>query len=199
MRLAVSLSILLFALGCSENSWAQNQNHEDGFFLRLSAGGGFANTKLESGNANVKMSGGAGDLNFAIGAIVSPNLALHGTLFGWLVDDPDIKVSGTGGQANADLDLTAFGGGVTYYFMPSNIYVSGSVGIGKLSIKGGGTYGETDPGPVFDLTVGKEWWVSSSWALGVAGALGYHTVPEKDINGNWNGASFAVRFTATMN
>jgi hypothetical protein len=41
----------------------------------------------------MKLSGEAGDLNFAIGGIVSPNLALHAMLYGWLVQDLDVEDS----------------------------------------------------------------------------------------------------------
>ena len=57
----------------------------------------------------MKLSGEAGDLNFAIRGIVSPNLALHAILYGWLVQDPDVEVSGFSNQAQGDLDLSAFG------------------------------------------------------------------------------------------
>jgi len=40
----------------------------------------------------MKLSGEAGDSNFAIGGIVSPNLALHAILYGWLVQDPDSRI-----------------------------------------------------------------------------------------------------------
>ena len=177
----------------------EGRDHDDGFFLRLSAGAGFATTKLSAGSPSIKLSGETGDLNFAIGGIVSPNLALHATLYGWLVQDPDVEVSGVSSKVSEDLDLSAFGLGLTYYFMPVNIYVSGSAGLGKLSVKGQGNVGETKQGPVFDLTAGKEWWVGSNWGLGVAATTMWFSVPENGVDGNWNGVSFAIRFTATLN
>lgn len=160
---------------------------------------GFSNTKLSSNGSPSKMSGETADVNFAIGGIVSPNLALHATLYGWLIQDPDVEVAGVNEKANGDLDLSAFGVGLTYYFMPSNIYISGSLGLGKLSSEELAAVGETKEYPVFDLTVGKEWWVGSSWGLGMAGAIIYHSLPEKNSDGSWSGLSLAVRFTATLN
>jgi hypothetical protein len=193
---------VLFAvlLILSQTVLAGPRSHDEGFFLRLSAGGGPASTKLESGGEKVELSGSAADVNFAIGAIVSPNLAVHGTLFGWLISDPDVEITGLGSeQANADVDLSGFGAGLTYYFMPANVYVSGTIGAGTLSIDGvGGNY-ESDTGILFDLTVGKEWWVGNRWGLGVAGGFGYHSIPETDIEDNWSGTSFAIRFSATYN
>ena len=157
-----NLFFLLLTLSSVEILRGQERDHEDGFFLRLSTGPGFAKTRLNSNNAAMKLSGETADLNFAIGGIISPNLALHATLYGWLVQDPDVEVSGISGKGSGDLDLNAFGVGLTYYFMPVNIYISGSGGLGKLSADGEENVGETKEGPVFDMTVGKEWWVGSS-------------------------------------
>jgi hypothetical protein len=175
------------------------RDHEDGFLLRLSAGGGSASTSLDMMGASIEMSGFATDVNFAIGAVVSPNFAVHATLFGWLVSDPDVELGGLTAEITGDLSLSAFGGGVTYYIMPANVYLSGSLGVGSLTLETSFGEGETDMGPVIDLTVGKEWWVSDGWGIGAAASLGYHSVPEKGINENWSGTCFAVRFSATMN
>lgn len=200
--LALPVLLLLFSPTVSLGEDGP-EDHLGGFFLRLSTGGGYANTSLESGGTKLTMSGAAGDVNFAIGGIVSPNLALHGTLFGWSVIDPKVKLesgsSSASGTANGDLTLSGIGAGLTYYFMPVNIYVSGTIGFGRMSVEGAGTKGESDIGPMFDATLGKEWWVGQSWALGVALGLGFHSVPEKGISDRWTGPSVAVRFTATMN
>jgi hypothetical protein len=192
----LTLALLVVAAGAS---WAGDRDHEDGFFLRLSGGGGTGNSELSSGGETLKLSGTTADLNFAIGAIVTPNLALHGTIFGWLISDPTVEMNGDSGTATGtDLDLSAYGAGVTYYLMPANVYFSGSLGFGSLSTSGV-VSGNTDAGPVLDLTIGKEWWVSNGWALGIAGGFSYHSLPEPGVDDNWSGTSFALRFTATMN
>ncbi len=178
---------------------SQVQDHEEGFFLRLSAGGGAASTEVTDGANTVGFSGSAGDINFAIGGIVASNLALHGTLFGWTITEPDIEVNGQTLSTDGDLTLGALGAGVTYYFMPVNIYLSGSVGFGRLEYKQGSVEGGSLRGLVFDATVGKEWWVGDSWGLGVALGLGLHSIPEEGVDDNWSGGSVTLRFTATMN
>ncbi|MFC1573396.1 hypothetical protein ACFL6M_07340 [Candidatus Eisenbacteria bacterium] len=176
------------------------RQHDGGFFLRLSAGGGSATTSNDILGETLELSGGAVDLNFAIGAIVSPNLAIHGTLFGWMVEDPDVKLgSETATMPNANLDLSAIGAGLTYYLMPSNFYLSGSLGIGTLTIDTALGESSTDPGLAVDLTVGKEWWVSDRWGLGAAAALSFHSIGEEGIAENWTGTGFALRFSATLN
>jgi hypothetical protein len=195
---AALLSMLLLFLAGSD-LWAGERDHEDGFFLRLSGGGGGAGTSVDVLGSNFEMSGASGDINLAIGAIVAPNLALHGTVFGWLVSDPDVKFAGASGSANADLGFNAIGGGLTYYFMPVNIYLSGSLGVGNLTVDSGSVSAKSEAGLGMDFTAGKEWWVSSKWALGVAGGFNYHSIADKDLDHNWSGTSFALRFTATMN
>lgn len=175
--------------------------HDSGFFLRLSGGVGYAKSETTFdltepfGEHTFEASKVSGDANFAIGGIIANNLALHGTLWGWSITDPTVKVDGTSTSASGDLSMGAFGGGVTYYFMPANVYLSGSVGLGILTSEDE----STDPGFASDLTIGKEWWVGTKWGLGVAGAFGYHNIPEKDFDARWEGYSFAVRFTATLN
>jgi hypothetical protein len=179
--------------------WAGPRDHDGGFFLRLSGGGGTATTTFDVFGADLDISGATGDVNLAIGGMVTRNLALHATLFGWLASDPDISFLGSTETLAADVSINGFGAGLTYYFMPVNIYISGSVGAASMTVESEQTSGETDLGPAIDLTVGKEWWVSDSWGIGVAGAFGYHSVPEKGITGDWTGTSFGIRFTASYN
>ncbi|MEJ2568686.1 MAG: hypothetical protein P8Z50_07445, partial [candidate division WOR-3 bacterium] len=101
---------------------------------------------------------------------------------------------------NGSLILSGCGVGITYYIMPINSYISPSVGIGRLTLESGGETGDTDMGPIFDFTVGKEWWVGGSWGLGIAGAVGYHSVRDsEEVPENWRGYSLGVRFSATLN
>ena len=196
------LSALLVCLTLATRpALAGEPRTHDGFFLRLSAGVGGANTEVEDSGSDIEFSGSTGDGNIAIGAMVARNLALHGTLFGWTTSDPDLDVEGLGsGEVNGDLSMSAFGGGLTYYFMPVNIYVSGSLGAGELSFDGDGTIdGDSDTGVVGEITLGKEWWVGGSWGLGVAGAFGFHSIPDNSIDENWTGNSWAIRFSATLN
>ncbi len=195
--LASALAVLVF---CPTLATCGPRDHDDGFFLRLSAGAGPVSTSAESMGLDWEMSGSGGDVNLAIGGIVMPNLALHGTIFGWLMSEPDADFGPLGsGVLDGDVSLNVVGGGITYYFMPINIYVSGSAGAATLSYDGPSGSGETDYGYAADVTVGKEWWVSDGWALGVAGGFSYHSIPDEDMDSDWTGTSVAVRFTATHN
>ena len=190
-RLAAPVSVawVLLVAGAAA---AGPRDHADGLLLRLSAGVGYGASEF----GDLKISGPSGDINFALGGIVSPNTAVHATLLGWVVSDPDAKVSGTTvGTINGDFELSGGGVGLTHYFMPANIYLSPTVGLGRLSIDSD----HTDIGLVTDLTIGKEWWVGSQWGLGVAGAVGFHSISDGDVDGSWEAVTFAVRFSATTN
>jgi hypothetical protein len=178
---------------------AQGRDHEEGFFLRLSGGFGSARTEVTDNGTSYTYSGPAADGNFAIGGIVASNLALHGTLFGWGISRPTIEAGSNSVEAEGELTLGAFGGGVTYYIMPVNIYLSGSLGAGKLDYSQDNFSGRSGYGFIGDFSAGKEWWVGESWALGVALGLTFHTIPDNDTEDNWSGGSVAVRFSATMN
>ena len=195
--LVIGVSLILMTAAIALGA---ERDHEDGFFLRLSGGFGSASTETELGSETWKMDGVGSDVNIAIGGMVRPNLALHGTLFGWMTTDPEMSIGSVSGTIDADIIVSAFGGGATYYFMPANAYVSASLGFGTLTFVLVGVCIYSDYGPVVDVTVGKEWWVGDNWALGVAGGLIYHSLPDEDLlEDNWTGMSYALRFTATRN
>jgi hypothetical protein len=155
----VAFASSLFAI--SNASAGQPRTH-DGFFMRLSGGVSYASTTVESDNKNeVKFEDFGGHGNFAIGGMIAHNLALHGTVWGWDIADGDVAINGQEDNTNLDINLGAVGGGLTYYFEPSNIYVSGSLGIGKINFST--IFEDTDMGVAFEALLGKEWWVGDSW------------------------------------
>ena len=193
---AIPAALLTVAAAASPAFAGAPRTH-DGFLLRLSAGVGSAESENDPESLpGLKFSGFSGDYNFAVGGMVSENLALHGTLFGWSISDPDVEfLDQTGTVSDETLTMTGLGGGITYYAMPANIYLSPSVGLGFLSLDDE----ETDAGFAFDATIGKEWWVGGSWGLGLAGSVGYHSIPQDGVDSNWEGPSFGLRFSATLN
>jgi len=200
----VVVSLAFLAAAPSLLLAGQPRTH-DRLFLRLSGGGGVAKPSISDPTGDLDLSGGSGDLNFALGGIVAPNLAVHATMWGWLLSDPDadLVIPGVGsgsGKISGDVDMTAYGVGLTYYFMPVNIYLSGSVGAGTIEFDSSdlGNF-TTDYGVVLDLSLGKEWWVGNSWGLGFNGGFNYHSIPDKQIDANWTGTSVALRFSATFN
>ena len=173
----------------------------DGFFLRLSAGAGQASTGIDVFGVSTELSGQSADLNIAVGGMIAGNLALHGTIFGWGVYGPDQEQEG---EVEEDDDgvvaMSAWGGGLTYYFMPINLYVSGSLGLGSLVFETDDVDEDSDSSLAGEISLGKEWWVGGSWGLGVAGSLGFHALPHPEFGDEkWIGNSWSIRFSATMN
>jgi len=192
---------LCILVGASVANAGGPRDHEPGFFLRLSTGVGGAQIELDIAPfGKQKYSGWTGDPNLAIGGTITRNLALHATMFGWSASDPTYELAGVEFNASTDLVfLGALGIGMTYYVMPLNLYLSPSIGFGRLAQEAFGDIRESDLGVAFDFTVGKEWWVSDRWALGVAGALGLHSIPDDGSSEDWKGGSFGIRFTSTFN
>ena len=200
LLIVLSMAVFLAAAPSGTVS-ASDGAHDGGFFMRLSAGFGSTSPEASEAGQTLELCCETGDLNFAFGGIVARNLAVHATLWGWVIENPDVKLTGMGTVTEkGDLVLVSIGAGVTYYVMPVNVYLSGSVGIGELSFDTSGIVTESDTGPVVDLTVGKEWWVSRKWALGVAGGFGWYSLQGGAFsNQDLDGTSWAVRFTATKN
>jgi hypothetical protein len=198
-RLSFLIVFVIAMVVVPQVSFAGRHDHDGGFFLRLSAGGGGAGTELQDVKPTTKLSGACSDVNIAIGGVVAKNLALHATLWGWAETDPELEVGSASGTLHGDLSMSAFGAGVTYYFMPVNMYLSGSVGGGVLTLELPEGEGDSDTGGAVDLTLGKEWWVGDRWGIGIAGGLGVHSIPTKVGNKDWTGASATLRFTATFN
>ena len=172
----------------------------DGFFLRLSAGLGSAGTSIDDEDEEIEIHGLAGDGNFAIGGVVANNLALHGTFWGWSADEPDVEFNDVEvGDLDGSASVSAVGPGVTYYIMPANLYLSGAVGIAWLSFDEDAFDADTDTGFALDATIGKEWWVGNNWGLGLAGTVGYHSIPADFIDESFSGVSLGLRFSATLN
>ena len=191
--------VFLLMILLSVNAFAGPRDHNGGFFLRLSTGIGGAETEFSDPSFPAKFSGVSSDANIAVGACIFNNFALHATLFGFTMPEPKYELGGLEGPFNGNVSVFSFGAGFTYYLMPANIYLSGSAGMGSLELEIGAGAIESDPGPAFDLTLGKEWWVGGSWGLGVAGTFGYHSIKESDFEYGWSGINLGVRFSATLN
>jgi hypothetical protein len=198
---AAVLFVVLIAVASAVPARAGAPRTHDGFFLRLSGGFGYAGSSIDDAGETFKISGATGDVNFAIGGMVSPNFAIHGTIMGFAVTDPTLEWENVGsGTFNGDVSLAAWGGGVTYYIMPANLYLTGSIGVGTVTVDvDGGPSFDSDTGVVVDLGLGKEWWVGDSWGLGIAGGVMLHSIPDGGIDENWTGASLGLRFSATYN
>ena len=85
------------------------------------------------------------------------------------------------GEADAEVTISNIGIGSTHYFMPINVYVSSSFALAKGTVESEGEELETDNGIGINLAIGKEWWVSDNWGLGVAAQLSSTVLPDKNL------------------
>lgn len=102
------------------------------------------------------------------------------------------------------------GVGLTYYIMPANVFLSGTVGVGRFALtkptddQDDDERIETNPGLSLHAKIGKEWWVSDNWGLGLAAGYGWLGAKrdesgDGDFNGEYASHKFYVLFNTTFN
>jgi hypothetical protein len=190
-----------------------DQHAHDGFYLRLAIGVGggtvWGNDHILPNVRDVTLSGLGFGSSIAIGGAVADNLMLNADFFQAMIFNPavhqDGRYVGHTTDLNAelgvgdDVGLVGVGVGVTYYFMPANVYLAGSVGLGQAVFEDSrGSRSGSDLGFGSNIMVGKEWWVGSDWGIGVAGQL-ILVAAHDDILGGLGGSAFNVMFSATYN
>ena len=179
-------------------------NLHDGFYLRLHLGGG--GTHVSGSDAfgdSVKISGGSVSFGIALGGAVTPNLIVFGNLFLSGLGMPDVSIGGfAAGSSNSSAAVVGFGPGVVYYLEPFNVYFSGTLGAMQFEMDdaNGKPIYQTEVGIGCQILVGKEWWVSQDWGLGVAGEfVGASMKDLSDHSITWSATAFSLLFSATYN
>jgi hypothetical protein len=71
------------------------------------------------------------------------------------------------------------GAGITYY-LPSNLYLTGVIGLSRASFEFDGDEYDALTGIGFIGDVGYEWAIGADWGLGLAGRLELHSVQGDD-------------------
>ena len=95
--------------------------------------------------------------------------------------------------------LASFGGGAAYYFTPLNLYLAGALLGTQWEVhQRNEKIAESEVGLGFATLIGKEWWVSENWALGVAGKLMAASMKD-ELSQRWSALTFALLFSSTYN
>jgi hypothetical protein len=189
-----------------------HQKH-DGFYLRVGLGIGAAGLTRQSSTTKTELSGAVSSFSLILGGALTQNLILYGELFSQsATSNPKLVIDGVdrGGQSNADFTLFGIGPGAAYYFTTTNIHVSATVALSGLAFRNLFAERPTESsgtGASLKLGVGKDWWVSSNWALGASAQLVVGSVKDldsKDVvpgdeNPSWDIASFSVLLSGTYN
>ena len=190
------------------HSQEQGAETHDGFYLRLNLVGlGYCSYSATTGGTSVSLYGLAGLGDLGIGGAVTENFILHGDIFGPVISSPKASISIEGFGSAEDIPVAGtvssmgFGAGATYYVMPYNIYATLIFGTAKLSAKdsSGSRVAETKYGLSTMLTLGKEWWVSDNWGLGIAGSVILQSLPDQDDSTSWTGFAGGILMSASYN
>ena len=179
-------------------------HRHDGLFLRLSTGIGVTASTEEVEGREIVFGGVSGNTIIGIGYAIAENLILNLNIFGSTVQDPIVIVDGKEvGEADAEVTISNLGIGSTHYFMPMNVYFSSSFALAKGTVESEGEELVTDNGIGIYLAIGKEWWVSDNWGLGVAAQLSSTVLPDKNLNTgeelDLTTHSVGILFSATFN
>jgi len=176
-----------------------------GFFLRPDLGVGFMTTTepTRTSLGDLTISGPAGVLGFVVGGAVHENIILGAHIFDGVVVNPTVTLSSgqSAGTSNTSLSMFGIGPEFTYYWMPSNLYFSGTLAVTRMSLTVNGSNNNSNVGFGARLALGKEWWVSDHWGLGLAGHLSFSSNQDSG-RGNTPTLStwvFAAAFSATYN
>ncbi|MDP2234952.1 MAG: hypothetical protein Q8J88_00840 [Bacteroidales bacterium] len=190
----------------------ETQRQHKGLYLSLGLGPVFGNIEdfvkdNTAGDYTLSMSGVGINFDFKIGGAVQENLILHATVTSSALPGPTITIEGNSSikaSDNMSVGEAMIGAGATYYFMPSNIFISGSAGIGNFSIinEDEKINISTDRGLSFQLKAGKEWWISKKWGMGIALTYGKTNLtnnPEAGLSEKLDSNRFAILLNASFN
>ncbi len=179
-----------------------------GFFLRPDIGFGYLTASASDLGTDYTISGAAGYLGFAIGGSVADGVILAGHLWGMSATSPTITANGQGGSvSDTYLGFAAIGPEFDYYLMPANFFLGATLALSRVTLQtggrltSGGTNYSTQVGVAGQLAVGKEWWVSDSWGLGLKGEVTITANKDHSSSNSptWLGFAFAIGFSATYN
>lgn len=123
----------------------------------------------------------------SLGHAISPGLMLHMDLIG--TRSGSATYSANGETIVEDVALTAIlaGVGVTYWFAPHDVFVTGGLGLGQMStVSGAFALGlieipdidSTGLGVGLHAGIGKQWRLNRKWGLGPVFDIWFMTAPQ---------------------
>lgn len=182
----------------------------DGFYVRMLVGGGVGGSKYRDGltidGGQTRTLGAATTTEVAVGWAVLENFIVHATFNLGSVQEGVKKV---GKRAYDEAEQTTIvglaGAGLTYYLMPANVYVTGSVGVAGLGEVSDDSdeHHESKLGVGTSFALGKEWWIGrgGSWGLGVAltGAYYQGSLQLEGAKSTYRGFTSGAAVSATFN
>jgi hypothetical protein len=182
----------------------------DGGYLRLQFGLNTTKMKASSPSGEWVFDGEGASFGIAVGGAVVPNLIVYLEFLIAGAAEPTVEQNSdsitnlrVGGS-----DVYGVGPGIAYYFDPVNVFLAATILYGRARITDTTTENnlfETKSGRVFELLLGKEWWVSDNWGLGasvqaiLATLQGKAPIQAGELVPEWKVSSFSLLFSATYN
>jgi hypothetical protein len=198
----VRLTLLgVLVLAASPASAGPLPRTHDGLFLRLQPGvSGAASQATTDDDMDLSLSGPGASFSWGVGHAVTPNLILGLDFSSSLVLGPTLKIDDEELEADEDVKWSVHyaGASATTYLGTTNLYLSG--GLGALAMKldaPGMSEAETEIGFGGRIAVGKEWWTSDNWGIGLGAELLVGAIPDDDAT--WSTAAFNIALSATYN
>ena len=178
-----------------------------GFALRLELGYAYDSMSTDvPGFGSLKLSGGGAGFAVAVGGAISENFILGFQAWDGIASKPTVELSGVGsGTASGNAGVVGYGVLLNWYLAPSNVYLYATPSATRLTVtneSGGTTSTATSEwGFGLRLGIGKEWWVSDHWGVGVTAWYGYSSNKDSSASGapTWTTNAFGINFSATYN
>lgn len=223
LKSVVILLILLFgfqSLKAQEEVPQKEGIHQhEGFYLSMGLGPVFGNVIAEINPfgynpPTVNFNGTAALFDFKIGASIYENLILHATLVSNVLAGPTVTTTSSPRDYNPSIYKmpdsysireSMLGVGFTKYGMLSNVFFSGSIGVGYFSTvdtKDSKNNFSTDPGISMQVKVGREWWISKNWGLGIGVSYGktkLRNLPPNEDAEKFNSNRIGILLNTTVN
>lgn len=203
MKIMPWCAILLVAGNAAASGMAQTH---DGFFLNMALGTGGGSLVKKEDRVDNSYRGQTTLVNFRIGGCPVPNLALSADFQDFSRRDITMNVEGESVTQENDYEISvmSMAFGVTYYipdllFVGSNFSPVGQISLGTPNEK------ESYNGDMlgYSFRIGREWWVSENWGLGVELNYSYNKLSNiRDFNREsavWITNTYGILFTATFN
>jgi hypothetical protein len=191
------------SLPVSPDATPAGRHTHDGLYVGARLGVGWL--RVEGSNLD-PLSGWGRPFALSIGYAFARTLVVFGEFYALQVRHPAASGYLT------DLDLVASGPGVTYYVPGINAFASLSASLSQLGYRDGtpldtryGTNQTSHWGVTGRLSLGKEWWVSSNWGLGLAaevllGRMGKPDEPQYDEHDrHYTAKGFSLLASASFN
>jgi len=162
----------------------------DGIFLSLHTGWAEQTTIGENLNTlgDITLKHQASTTWIKIGGKNSSNFLLHFDLGFTTMNAPTITAQNNILSQNrlkdTSIQIVNAGIGGTYYFMPSNIFLTASIHDASAIYKNIDDQIDLNYGIGLMLAVGKEWWMSKNWAIGILVGYAYSRILFEDIQLN---------------